>query len=57
MQRSDGTLGPAQSVNAEDEPEMGEYLELSDGSRVQVMGYAREEGGRLSYLVVAEAAS
>jgi hypothetical protein len=55
VQRSDGTLEPARSVNVEDEPETGEYLEMDDGRRVQVMGYARETDGRLSYPIVAEA--
>lgn len=57
VQRSDGTLEPAHSVDADDEPETGEYLTLDDGRRVQVMGYARQADGRLSYLVVAEAPS
>jgi hypothetical protein len=55
VQRSDGTLEPARSVTAEKEPETGEYVMLDDGRRVQVMGYARQKDGRLSYLIVAEA--
>lgn len=53
---ADGTLEVAHSVNLEDEPETGEYVTLDDGRRVQVMGYARQTGGQLSYLVVVEVA-
>jgi hypothetical protein len=56
VQRSDGTLEAAHSVNLKDELETGEYVTLDDGRRVQVMGYARRTGGQLSYLVVVEVA-
>jgi hypothetical protein len=56
VQRPDGTLEPPHSVgDVENEPETGEYLTLDDGGRVQVLGYARQADGRLSYLIVAEA--
>ena len=54
VQRPDGTLEPATSVDIQEEPATGEYLTLDDGRRVQVIGYARQADGQLRYLVVAQ---
>jgi hypothetical protein len=52
VEEPDGTLGPLQSADVSDKPEIGDYIHLVDGRRVQVAGYALDEDGRLSYLVV-----
>ena len=54
VQKLDGSLEPARSVDITEEPELGDYLVLDDGRRVQMMGAARQPDGRLLHLIVAE---
>jgi hypothetical protein len=54
VEKPDGALEPPQSVDVSDKPEIGDYIHLEDGRRVQVTGYALDEDGQLSYLVVVE---
>ena len=54
VEKPDGTLEPMQSANVSDKPEIGDYIDLEDGRRVQVTGYAVDQDGHLSYLVVVE---
>jgi hypothetical protein len=55
VEKPDGTLGPIESADVSERPEIGDDIALADGRRVQVVGYALDEDGHLSYLVVAEA--
>jgi hypothetical protein len=54
VEEPDGTLGALESADVSDKPEIGDHVHLGDGRRVQVTGYALDEEGHLSYLVVVE---
>jgi hypothetical protein len=54
IRQHDGTFGPGVLAEVEGEPNEGEYIRLSDGREVQVMGFARHPDGEIHFAVVVE---
>jgi hypothetical protein len=54
VENPDGSLEPAQNADVREKPDLGDSISLEDGRHVQVTGYALDEDGHLSYLVVTE---